>query len=61
MQFLSNGAISVINGLYSMLGLALEPVTVIVVLLGFSLAWLGLIELDELDRQGRKPEIGRGR
>jgi hypothetical protein len=61
MQILTNGAISVLNGLYAMVGLVLEPVTLIIVILGLSLTWLGLIELDELDRQGRKPEIGQGR
>lgn len=60
MQLLSNGAISVFNGLITMLGAVLEPVTFIVLILGGSLAWLGLIELDEIDRQGRKPEIGQG-
>ena len=61
MQILTNGAISVLNGLHAMVGFVFEPVTLIVAILGLSFAWLGLIELDELDRQGRKPEIGQGR
>jgi len=60
MDSLTNGAITVLNGLIGAFDVAFHPLTLVVVAMGVSYAWLALIELDELDRQGTKPEIGRG-
>lgn len=60
MDVLGNGLITLLNGMLSMLATALNPMVVVGGILALSLAWLSLIELDELDRQGTKPEIRRG-
>jgi hypothetical protein len=59
MDILGAGLTTLINGTLELLLRVASPVTVIVVLLSVSLGWLCLIELDELDRQGSKPEIGQ--
>jgi hypothetical protein len=61
MNVLTNGAVTLYNGLVTTLDGVVSPLPLIVGLLVLSFSWLALIELDELDRQGRKPEIGRGR
>jgi hypothetical protein len=60
MDVLGNGAITVFNGLLGMVTMAFSPMVIVGVILASSFVWLALIELDELDRQGSKPEIGRG-
>lgn len=59
MDTITNGLITIANGLLDLASRVVSPITVLVVLLVASYAWLCLIELDELDRQGTKPEIGR--
>lgn len=59
MEILGAGLITLLNGTLELLLRAASPVTIIVAVLGVSLGWLCLIELDELDRQGSKPEIGQ--
>lgn len=59
MDILGAGLTTLINGTLELLLRVASPVTVIVVVLAVSLGWLCLIELDELDRQGSKPEIGQ--
>lgn len=60
MESLANGLYTVINGVYSLVDAVLSPAAMLVALVAASLTWLALIELDEIDRQGRKPEIGMG-
>jgi hypothetical protein len=60
MDVLANGLFTVLNGVYTMLDAALGPAFIMSALVGLSFLWIALIELDELNRQGRKPEIGRG-
>lgn len=60
MNVFSNGAVTLFNGFLELVGAATSPMTLVGALLGVSLLWLALIEIDELDRQGTKPEIGRG-
>lgn len=59
METLGAGLITLANGVLDMSGRVLSPVVFVFALLIVSLGWLCLIELDELDRQGSKPEIGR--
>jgi hypothetical protein len=60
MESLANGLYTVVNGVYGLVDAALSPAAVMVGLVAAALTWLSLIELDELNRQGRKPEIGMG-
>lgn len=60
MDALANGFVTVLNGLLTMLNGVLSPVAVMLLVTAASLLWISLVELDELDRQGTKPEIGRG-
>jgi hypothetical protein len=50
-------AVTVFNGVVAAGAVLLNPVTVSVVVLAGSLAWLAAIELEELTRQGTKPDI----
>ena len=59
MNTLANGLLTIINGLFNIIHLAISPFTIAAVFLGISLFWLMLLEVDELDRQGTKPEVGR--
>ena len=61
MEPLANGLVTVFNGLQTLFNGLLTPVVVMGIAIGGALAWLALIELDELNRQGTKPEIERGR
>lgn len=59
-ESLASGIITVLNGLWAIVGAVLSPITIIVVLTAVSFAWLALLENDELDRQATKPQIGVG-
>jgi hypothetical protein len=61
MQELSNGFITLYNGAVALVSGLVSPVVLLAALVGASFLWLGLIELDELNRQGTKPEVERGR
>jgi len=61
MDALANGLVTVFNGLQTLLDGLLTPVTLMGIAIGAALVWIALIELDELNRQGTKPEIERGR
>lgn len=61
MDALANGLITVVNGLQTLLDGLLTPIAAMGVVIGAALVWIALIELDELNRQGTKPEIERGR
>lgn len=47
------------NGLLDLAVSVVHPLVLVIAALGLSLTWLALIERDELDRLGSKPEIGR--
>jgi hypothetical protein len=57
---IANGLVTVLNGVWSVLDLAISPITFILLLLGGAFGWLALLEFDELDRQATKPTIGLG-
>lgn len=59
METLGAGLITLANGALELILHVASPIVIIGALLVSSLAWMCLIEIDELDRQGTKPEIGR--
>ena len=59
MEILGSGLITLLNGFLAMLGAFASPMAIAAVLCAVGLAWFALLEIDELDRQGTKPEIGR--
>jgi len=61
MDALANGLVTVANGARTLADGVLTPVALMCAVIAASLVWLALIELDELNRQGTKPEIERGR
>jgi len=61
MDALANGLVTILNGLRALGGGLLTATALMTIVIAVSLAWIALIELDELNRQGTKPEIGRGR
>jgi len=54
-----NALISLINGFIIFLNKLFSPVFILSFIMFLSFLWIMLIELDELDRQSSKPEIGR--
>lgn len=60
MESLANGLITVFNGLQTLLAGLLTPIVMMSIIIGGAFVWIALIELDEINRQGTKPEIGRG-
>ena len=58
MEILTNGIYTLLNGLLTFLGGLASPVTIALVISAASLAWLALLECDELDRQSIKPVVG---
>jgi hypothetical protein len=49
----------VINGLFGLVTALASPVVLAIALSAAALAWLGLVELELLNRQGAKPRVGR--
>jgi hypothetical protein len=54
---LSSGLITLANGVVDLILALVNPIVFVLIALGLSLAWIGLIERDELDRRGTKPEV----
>ena len=59
MRIFSNSLITLTNGAFDFITRLFSPVSVILILLVISLAWMALLEMDEMNRQGTKPEVGR--
>ncbi len=59
MDILASGLVVIVNGLLTMLGAIASPLTIAGVAGVAALVWLALIETDELNRQGVKPQVGR--
>ena len=58
METIGNGLLTIVNGAWALADKVVSPVSLILILLGAGLAWFVLLEFDELDRQGTKPEVG---
>jgi hypothetical protein len=56
---LGNSIITLLNGFIILLNSLFTPIFILSFILFISFLWLSLIELNELDRQSTKPEIGR--
>ena len=56
---LGNSIITLLNGFIILLNSLFTPIFILSCILFISFLWLSLIELNELDRQSTKPEIGR--
>lgn len=59
MDVLGSGLITMFNGFVALLGTLASPMALAVVVVVASLVWLALIEIEELNRQGTKPDVGR--
>lgn len=59
MNPVTNGLVTLLNGAETTLAALASPVVLAVVVIAVSLFWLGLLELEEVNRQGAKPEVGR--
>jgi hypothetical protein len=59
MEKVSSSLITLANGSVELLLGVTNPLVLVAAALGLSFTWLALIERDELDRQGTKPEIGQ--
>lgn len=58
---MSNGVITIINGIFELAYRVVSPIALMILVTGASLAWLALLELDELKRwPNSKPRIGVG-
>lgn len=60
METLANGFVTLTNGMLTLLSGVVTPVGLMTGIVAASWVWIALVELDELNRQGSKPEIGRG-
>lgn len=59
MDALAAGLTALVNGLIALAGVLVSPVVGSLVLGALACAWLATMEIEELDRQGTKPEVGR--
>lgn len=59
MEKIGSSLITLANGFVELVIGVVHPLVLITIALGLSLTWLALIERDELDRLGTKPEIGQ--
>jgi hypothetical protein len=59
METLGNGLFTLANGTWEALTALASPMVLTGLVLAVSLVWLSLIEVEELDRQGTKPEVRR--
>jgi len=59
MDALLSGLITLLNGFLAMVGALASPITLGLIILAGSLAWFARLEIDEVNRQSAKPEIGR--
>lgn len=55
---LGDGLVVLVNGAWAALSTALSPLTAAALATVFGLIWLARLEIDELNRQGTKPDIG---
>ncbi len=51
---------SLLNGTVVSFSYAANPYTAALLAVAASMAWMARLEMDEMDRQATKPDIGRG-
>lgn len=56
---LSNGAVATLNGLLSIVGGLADLRVIFAVVVASAAAWLAACEIEDLDRQGIKPDVVR--
>lgn len=54
-----DGLVVLFNGVAAIFAAVSGPAAWLVAICVASLTWLAVVEVDELDRQGRKPTVGR--
>jgi hypothetical protein len=59
MDALASGLITLLNGARAMALATLSPVAMAVIICAVSMAWLAMVEVELLNRQGTKPRVGR--
>ena len=59
MDVFSDGVITFLNGIYTVVSTLISPVALFLVLSAGSLMWLARVEVADLDRRAAKPEVGR--
>jgi hypothetical protein len=59
MNIFSYGVITMLNGMYQVIAKFFSPLSLIILVLAISICWFFLIELDEYNRSGSKPNVGR--
>lgn len=53
------GLVTLANGVTGLASVLASPLTFGIVIGSLCLGWLALCEIEEMDRQGAKPEVGR--
>jgi hypothetical protein len=59
LDLLGHVLVTFANGAWGALGALANPLTLAGIAGACGLGWLALCEIEELDRQGAKPEVGR--
>lgn len=59
MDIISAGFLTLFNGAVAFVSTLASPVTLALVISAASLGWLARCEIEELDRRGTKPMVGR--
>jgi hypothetical protein len=59
MDALAAGLTTIFNGIRTVVDGALSPIALTVLVLGASMAWLSAVDVEELNRRGTKPRVGR--
>jgi hypothetical protein len=59
MNALLSGLITLLNGFVELCRQVATPVTIGIVILALVMFWFARLELEELTRQGAKPNVGR--
>jgi hypothetical protein len=59
MDALAYGLVTLLNGVRDAVNAVVHPVALAFIVCAVALAWLAMVEVDLLNRQGTKPRIGR--
>lgn len=59
MEILTDGLVTIFNGVYAVITGLAHPTSIAAIISAAALAWIGRLEMAELDRQGAKPRIVR--